>query len=259
MSKTIPTVLKAGGEVIDDFLPDLCTFIELNSMLSIYIPVVYGWGKGLTKKLAAAGIESHWHPETQDRITTPEMMPYVKAVSDEYYARIVDALAKQNVNAQASAKVFRAVPESLLGVDYEHLNGRIEEVMLEGLEELTNKGITPIISPLVPYQDTFLNVNGDSAAGALVMSLKPLLYMSVTTAGGVLDADGRIIPEICLGSDYQQLIGAGIVSGGMKKKLYEIKQLMETLHAEGHSTYARILHPQKLLTHPGTEGTFILP
>ena len=79
----------------------------------------------------------------------------------------------------------------------------------------------------------------------------------LTGVGGLLDKHGQIMHSINLASDFDKLMGASWVEGGMRLKLTEIKRLLE---ASPLSTSVSITTPQglirELFTHGGS-GTLV--
>ncbi len=254
----VPTVIKIGGESIDDYLQYLCDYIQLRVAEKEYTPLVYGWGKALTKSLSDVGIASEWYTETADRITTPQMMPYLIKIAEEYGNKLVEGCLGRGVKAELCTDIFQAAFKELPGVKYKHLNGDVVNVDAKKIESLLDRGVVPVISPLGRSANSELNINGDSAAGQLVRLLKPKMYIQVTVAGGVL-VNNEPVHELHLESSYEQLISSGEVHSGMKKKLYEDLELLRGLKKERGECIIRITHPMHLLAEPGTKefGTVV--
>lgn len=251
LESKISAVIKIGGEVIDNYLGEVCDYLAFCAASRAYTPVVYGWGKTLTTLLTNNHIKSEWHAETQDRITTPEMMPFVEAVSYEYGSKIVAECSRKGAKAQLCQDIFQAAQKELPGIAYKHFNGVVVGVDTGKICSLVREGIIPVVSSLGHYHCVMLNMNGDSAAKALVLALKPANYINITLVGCVLNRQWNTIPKIRLEAEYQQLLDRGVVSGGMKKKLDEALDTLRAMKSEGHSTNIKIIHPQKLFAKPG--------
>src|SRR3989338_183797 len=66
-------VIKIGGESVDPengIAPEFIKDIGILARNDLYAPIVYGWGKSLTKRLTEMGFETKFDPETGDRITS---------------------------------------------------------------------------------------------------------------------------------------------------------------------------------------------
>jgi acetylglutamate kinase len=87
------------------------------------------------------------------------------------------------------------------------------------IEDLVEAGRVPVIAPaaLGPAGE-ILNVNGDSAAGAIAASVGARLLAFVTDVPGVRGKDGRILARL----DRERsvaLLGEGTIDGGMIPKV----------------------------------------
>ena len=99
------------------------------------------------------------------------------------------------------------------------LVGRVTMVDSSLIEDLVEAGRVPVIAPaaLGPAGE-ILNVNGDSAAGAIAASVGARLLAFVTDVPGVRGKDGRILARL----DRERsvaLLGEGTIDGGMIPKV----------------------------------------
>ena len=95
------------------------------------------------------------------------------------------------------------------------------EVATAPLEALVNAGFVPVVSPIaIDAVDSrqLLNVNADTAAGAIAVAwgIKQLVFL--TDVAGILDSGGRLLSRVPLDT-AEGLIGSGVVKGGMIPKL----------------------------------------
>jgi len=82
-----------------------------------------------------------------------------------------------------------------------------------------NSDIIPVIAPVATSRTgQTLNVNADTAAGAIAAALKAERLLLLTDVSGVLDQDGKLIERLSL-RNAQALIKKGIAKGGMIPKL----------------------------------------
>ncbi|TMF28310.1 MAG: acetylglutamate kinase [Chloroflexi bacterium] len=98
--------------------------------------------------------------------------------------------------------------------------GRVTLVDSALLEELVDAGRVPVVAPaaLDRQSGDILNVNGDSAAGAIAASLGARLLVFVTDVPGVRGKDGRVIAR--LDADRaRSLVDDGTIEGGMLPKV----------------------------------------
>ena len=71
-------VLKISGASVQSNLQDLCDDIAILSKLDLEVPIIYGWGNALTKKLEEKNINSIIDPRTGVRVTNEQDIPFLK-------------------------------------------------------------------------------------------------------------------------------------------------------------------------------------
>ena len=120
--------------------------------------------------------------------------------------------------------------------------------------------ITPVIAPIgVGSRGETLNINADTAAGAIAAAVGARRLLMLTDVPGVLDADGHLIPEITV-ADARAAIAGGTVSGGMIPKLETCIDAVENgvdgaVIVDGRTPHAVLL---ELFTEHGA-GTLVVP
>jgi acetylglutamate kinase len=62
------------------------------------------------------------------------------------------------------------------------------------------------------------NINADLVAGKVAEVLKAEKLLLLTNTAGLLDAEGRLIPELDVGT-VEELVRQGVISGGMLPKI----------------------------------------
>jgi acetylglutamate kinase len=99
------------------------------------------------------------------------------------------------------------------------LVGEPAEVDPHILDFYARSDITPVIAPIGsgPRGET-LNINADTAAGAIAAAVGARRLLMLTDVEGVLGADGALIPEMTA-SEARDLIAAGVIEGGMIPKV----------------------------------------
>lgn len=120
--------------------------------------------------------------------------------------------------------------------------------------------ITPVIAPIGvgPAGET-LNVNADTAAGAIAAAVNARRLLMLTDVAGVLDADGGLIAQMTA-SEARRLIGNGTIKGGMIPKIETCLEAVEkgvegAVIIDGRVPHALLL---ELFTEHGA-GTLVLP
>lgn len=99
------------------------------------------------------------------------------------------------------------------------LVGRVTLVDSSVVEDLLAAGRVPVVAPAaIGPTGEILNVNGDTAAGALAASLTARLLAFVTDVPGVKGKDGRVLPTLHRARS-KALVDDGTVAGGMLPKV----------------------------------------
>ncbi|AHI24498.1 acetylglutamate kinase [Komagataeibacter swingsii] len=84
---------------------------------------------------------------------------------------------------------------------------------------LSGSGLIPVIAPIGAgeHGETY-NINADTAAGAIAGAVNASRMLMLTDVPGVLDGDGKLIPELTA-EDARRGIASGMISGGMIPKV----------------------------------------
>lgn len=209
-------VLKIGGSVVG--AADLQSIAALHDAGRPLV-VVHGGGPLVGEWTARVGLETRFVRGLR--------------VTDEATRDIALAVLAGLVNARIVADlVSRGIPAvGLSGVDGGMLRaeredeelglvGRVTLVDSGLLEDLLERGHVPVIAPAAISGDdgAILNVNGDSAAGAIAAALGARLLAFLTDVPGVRSKDGTIIPSLDRGR-AQALVADGTIEGGMLPKV----------------------------------------
>jgi len=107
----------------------------------------------------------------------------------------------------------------LLKVDLQQV-GEPAKINVMVLEQLTGAGVIPVVAPIGFGVDDELtyNINADTSAGAIAGALRAKRLLFLTDVPGVLDKEGRLIPEMGI-EQARALIADGTISGGMIPKV----------------------------------------
>jgi acetylglutamate kinase len=122
--------------------------------------------------------------------------------------------------------------------------GEVVQVCPDVVHQVLEGGWIPVLAPLAlqvgddSTQGAVLNINGDTAAGALAAALEAERLIFLTDVEGVLDSSRRLIPRILPGQ-ARSLIAGGVVSGGM------IPKVEACLRALPHVASAQIVDGRK--------------
>ncbi len=216
-------VIKYGGHAMDDpslQAPFAKSLVELKEQ-GMQCAIVHGGGPQINSLLKRLQIQSHF--EQGLRVTCPETMEAVEMVLCGQVNKSVVALL-QHAGALAvgicgqDARLFEAKvlkPELGLVGEICKVNANIVKVLLEG-------SYMPVIAPVAANMDSSsahaLNINADTAAGALAGALQAQYFVLVSDVPGVLDAQNQLIPHLKQG-EIELLKQDNVISGGMIPKV----------------------------------------
>ena len=220
MSDSAKVLVKLGGSLLDapELRDRLAAQIAAARSRGIAVVVVHGGGKQMTRYLAERGIESRFVNGL--RVSSPE---------------VIDAVVKVfagSVNASL-VTAFRAAgarPVGLSGLDAGLVDAEILDPELGQvgrpvhsdarlLELLTREAYLPVVACVAgDARGAIYNVNADQMAVACAISFGASKLIFLTDVDGVRDASGEIRPVLTV-AEAQELIRAGVATGGMQAKL----------------------------------------
>ena len=97
--------------------------------------------------------------------------------------------------------------------------GEPESVDTRVLDLLIGASIVPVVAPVgVGADGQTYNINADTVAGAIAGALGAERLLMMTDVVGVLDRDGKLVPELTV-DEVRAGIEAGWISGGMIPKV----------------------------------------
>ncbi len=108
------------------------------------------------------------------------------------------------------------------------LVGEPKTINTHVLDNFERSDITPVIAPIgIGTKGETLNVNADTAAGAIASALNARRLLMLTDVAGVLDSDGDLIPHLSV-SEAKKLLKRGTIHGGMIPKVKTCLKAIES-------------------------------
>lgn len=226
-------VIKYGGHAMGDhdLSRSFARDIVLMKQVGINPIVVHGGGPQIGSMLERLQIDSDFVDGL--RVTDRETMSVVEMVlSGSINKSLVAAI--QEVGGQAvgisgkdgslvKARKLRRTKrdpdsniEKILDLGFV---GEPSEVVPDILDCLEETNFIPVIAPIAADgRGQTYNINADSMAGAIAGVVEAARLFLLTDVPGVLDGDGKLIPELTV-SAARELIGDGVIHGGMIPKV----------------------------------------
>jgi len=97
--------------------------------------------------------------------------------------------------------------------------GEIEQIDPAVVDTLDQANFIPVIAPIGAGADgKAYNINADTVAGSLAVTLKAEKLILLTNTPGVLDVDNQLL-ELLSETEAKDLITRGVISGGMLPKV----------------------------------------
>lgn len=218
--QTLPVVIKYGGHAMT--VPDLSRAFASDLAALIgqgrQFVVVHGGGPQISELLRRLGLVSHF--ENGLRVTDDATMQAVEMVlSGEVNKSVVGAFASHGVrcagiSGRDGGLLAAAVRSPELG-----RVGDVVRVDVSLLRCLLDGGFLPVVAPVAEsLLGGPLNVNADTAAGAIAGALQAEYFVLMSDVPGVLDADKKLLPRLTR-ADIDELKQSGVIFGGMIPKV----------------------------------------
>ena len=229
--KTI--VIKYGGNaMVDERLKvSFARDVVMMKLVGINPVVVHGGGPQISKTLERIGKQSEFVDGL--RVTDRETMDVVEMVLGGLVNKeIVNLINSQGGRAVGLSgkdgdmiratrlKVQRGDPESETSeiIDIGHV-GKVKSVDPSVVSVLEQERFVPVIAPIGVGDDgETYNINADSVAGALAVTLKAEKLILLTNTPGVLDGNGNLVTGLNA-REVQGLVKDGVIGGGMLPKI----------------------------------------
>lgn len=218
MSRTV--VIKFGGHAMDKealcaaFAEDLA-FLSAEGTRCV---VVHGGGPQISALLERLHIESRF--ENGLRVTDEATMQAVEMVlCGQVNKDVVRRFAAHGVRAAGisgrdGGLLLASVRQPALG-----RVGEVDKVDPALVECLLAGGFVPVVAPVASdAAGQPLNINADTAAGALAGALRADYFVLISDVPGVLDGEKRLIPTLDRARS-QSLMDEGVICGGMIPKV----------------------------------------
>lgn len=244
-------VIKLGGHAMVDgaILDTVVRDVVLLQLIGMRIVLVHGGGPEITEKMKALGKEPKFVGGL--RITDDETLEVAQMVLvGKINSKIVSLISKEGGRAvgisgnDANLIIARKMERQKVRienreeeVDLGHV-GEIEEVRPDVLNTLLDNGYIPVIAPLaIDRAGNDLNINADTAAGEIAISLNAYKLISMTDVDGIMDRDRTKVFRQMTKSEAERLIKTGDISEGMIPKVLAVIRAIQ-----GGVTYSHIIN-----------------
>ncbi|MFT9441547.1 MAG: acetylglutamate kinase [Acetobacter papayae] len=226
-------VVKYGGHAMGnrDLAQTFGRDIALLKLIGINPVVVHGGGPQINQMLKRLDIPSTFVDGL--RVTDANMVDVIEMVLagsvNKEVAELICAAGALAVGI--SGKDGKMITARKLKRTVRDTDSEIERVLDLGfvgepvkvdprvIYALSGSGLIPVIAPVGLGEDgATYNINADTAAGAVAGAVHATRLLMLTDVAGVLDAQGKLIPELSA-TEARKAIEDGVITGGMIPKV----------------------------------------
>ncbi|MBQ8261725.1 MAG: acetylglutamate kinase [Lachnospiraceae bacterium] len=241
-------VVKYGGSAMADeeLQRNVIKDVTLLKLVGFKPIIVHGGGKEISKWVAKVGKEAEFVNGL--RVTDAETMEIAEMVLNKVNKRLVSMVEELGVNAVG----ISGKDGGLLTVENRYSDGQdigyvgqITEVNAKVLFDLIENDFLPIVAPigLDANFDTY-NINADDAACAIAKAVGAEKLAFLTDIEGLyrdINDKASFISRLNV-SQAHELIGDGMIGGGMLPKLNNCTDAIENGVSRVHILDGRIAH-----------------
>jgi acetylglutamate kinase len=247
-------VVKIGGSIMDDeeALAAILTDVVFMNYVGMQPIIVHGGGKAINQAMEAAGLQPQW---VQGRRYTDERTLAIAehVLCNQINRFIVNFIQSQGCEAMGlhslSSVVLFGEKMYLRGEDGRRIDlglvGEVKSVNARLLRLLVQADSIPVISSIArDAAGGKLNVNADSAAGAVAAAMKAEKLVIVSDTHGIR-SDPKDPASLCRSlslSQIEQMIASGAISSGMLPKVEACIQALRGGVTKTHIIDGRIPH-----------------
>jgi acetylglutamate kinase len=205
--------------------------IALLGQVGVKPVVVHGGGPQINAMLKRLNVQSTFVQGL--RVTDAAMLDVVEMVlAGPVNKQVAEAITRAGAIAVGisgkdgglirARKLTRTVRDPASRIEQEldlGFVGEPESVDTRVLVLLIGASIVPVVAPVgVGTDGQTYNINADTVAGAVAAALGAERLLMMTDVAGVLDRDGKLVPELTI-DEVKAGIEAGWISGGMIPKV----------------------------------------
>ena len=226
-------VIKYGGNAMvdQDLKHGFARDVIMMKLVGMNPVIVHGGGPQINELLRKIGKESTFIDGL--RVTDSETMDIVEMVLgglvNKEIVSLINSLGGKAVgltgkdgNLIRARKLYVNKDDPVLKrseiIDYGHV-GEVEHIEPQIVQLLESQAFIPVVAPIGVGEDgQTYNINSDTVAGSLAVTLNAEKLMLMTNTPGVIDKNGDLIRELKL-DQIQKLRGDGTITGGMIPKV----------------------------------------
>lgn len=214
-------VAKIGGSTLGAHDTTLADVVALQRR-GLRPVIVHGGGARISEWLDALGVPTRF--ERGLRVTDARTLEVVVAVlAGLVNKQLVAALEAAGGRAAGLSGADGGLLKARRADEALGFVGEIADVDARPLLDIIDDGLVPVVAPIgLEWQDgptgQLLNVNADTAAGAVAAALGARWLVFLTDVPGIRGRDGATLASLSAG-ESESLTEAGVIEGGMIPKV----------------------------------------
>ena len=247
-------VVKVGGSIMDDeaALAALLTDIVFMNYVGMQPVLVHGGGKAINQAMETAGLTPQW---VQGRRYTDER---TLAIAEHVLCNQINRFIVNFIQSQGcEAMGLHSLSSGVLFAEKAYLNapdgrkidlglvGEVKSVNARLLQLLVQADSIPCIATIAGDQSGGrLNVNADTAAGAVAAAMKADKLVVVSDTHGIrskVDDPNSLMRHLTV-SQIDDLVKGGVITSGMLPKVEACVQALRAGVTKTHIIDGRIPH-----------------
>ncbi len=216
-------VIKYGGNAMknEELKRAVMGDLVLLSLIGVRVVLVHGGGPEITDMLARVGKKSEFVDGL--RVTDAESIEIVQMVlAGKVNKSLVGLIGQAGGKAIGLCGLDGRLIEARTMDERLGYVGDITAINIEPITDLLEKGYIPVVSTVGCDADgNVYNINADTAASAIAGKLKAESLLTMTDIAGLMrdtSDPSSLISQVNI-SEVPQLVGDGIISGGMIPKV----------------------------------------
>ena len=251
-------VIKVGGNAIESARDATLLDIVLLRYVGMQPVLVHGGGPEINAMSERLGLKPSF--KNGLRVTDEKTMEVVKMVlTGKVNPDLVGAINRLGGQAVGmSGEDGPTIIAEPLDASMGYV-GRETQVNKEPITALLSRGYIPVIASIgLGYDGNAYNINADTVAAEIAVSLNAAKVILLTDVPGVMGVDGKVV-AVMSREDARQRIAEGAVTGGMIPKLEACLRALDVVPqahiVDGRTPHALLL---ELFTEAGI-GTMVTP
>ncbi len=247
-------VVKVGGSIMDDEekLSDILTDVVFMNYVGIQPIIVHGGGKAINHAMETAGLVPQWvqgRRYTDDRVLAIAEHVLCNQIN-KFIVNFIQAAGCEAMGLHSlSSNVLFGEKTYLTGEDGRRIDiglvGEVKQVNARLLQLLVQADSIPVISTIArDPAGGKLNVNADTAAGAVAAAMKAEKLVVVSDTHGIRrdpKDPATMVPHLNV-SEIEEMVKSGVISSGMLPKVEACIGALRGGCAKAHIIDGRVPH-----------------